>query len=180
VVFNSGGYEDAKIIKMLNGFIEIYMPDLRYNNDDHAYKYSGIKNYVENSRKSLIEMYSQVGGLKTNKDGIAVSGLMVRLLILPNDIGGVKKSLDFIKYELSTDIYLSIMAQYHPLYKSNRFPEMNRRINYHEYAEIIRYAQKLGFDNGAFQDYDDMKAEKDLFIPDFRDDKVFGYKKDKS
>ncbi|MCE5330085.1 radical SAM protein [bacterium] len=176
-VFNSGGYENPKIIKMLSGFIEIYMPDIRYNNDDSAYKYSGIKNYVENNKKSLIEMYSQVGGLKTNKSGIAERGLMIRLLILPNNIGGVRKSLEFIKYELSTDVYISIMAQYHPLYKACNFPEMNRRINYHEYIEIINYAQKLGFCNGASQDYENIKSEEDLFVPDFNDEKVFRYKK---
>ena len=176
--FNSGGYENPEIIKMLKGFIEIYMPDMRYNNDSNAYKYSGVKNYTENNKKSLIEMYSQVGGLKTGKSGVAQRGLMVRLLIMPNNIGEVKKSLDFIKNELSTDVYISIMAQYHPLYKAHSFPELNRRINHNEYIEIINYAEKLGFSNGAFQDYENTEAGEDLFIPDFNSEDVFRYKKE--
>ncbi|MCL4378191.1 MAG: radical SAM protein [Actinobacteria bacterium] len=176
-VFNCGGYENPKIIKILKGFIEIYMPDIRYSNNDIAYKYSGIKNYVENNRKSLIEMYSQVGALETDKKGIAVKGLMIRLLILPENTGEVKKSLDFIKNELSTDVYISIMAQYHPLYKAKGFPEINRRINYTEYNEIVKYAQKLGFRNGFIQDFENLNMKEDLFIPDFDKKEVFKYKK---
>ncbi|MCL5071717.1 MAG: radical SAM protein [Actinobacteria bacterium] len=176
-VFNSGGYENPGIIKMLKGFIEIYMPDIRYNNDDNAYKYSGVKNYTENNKKSLIEMYGQVGGLKTDKNGIALKGLIVRLLIMPNNIASVKESLDFIKNELSTDVYISIMAQYHPLYKAHGFSGLNRRINHNEYIKIINYAEKLGFCNGAFQDYEETETAEDLFIPDFHNEKVFRYKK---
>jgi len=177
-VFNSGGYENPGIIKMLKGLIEIYMPDMRYNNDSSAYRYSGVKNYTKNNKKSLIEMYSQVGGLKTDKNGIAQRGLIIRLLIMPNDIGEVRKSLDFIKNELSTDVYISIMAQYHPLYKAHSFSGLNRRINYNEYIEIINYAEKLGFSEGAFQDYEDAETVEDLFIPDFNKEDVFGYKKE--
>jgi len=176
-VFNSGGYENPAAIKLLKGFIEIYMPDIRYGNDDNAYKYSGVKDYVENNRKSLIEMYSQVGGLETDKKGIATRGLMIRLLILPNNISNVKKSLDFIKNELSTDVYISIMAQYRPLHKAQCFPELSRKINYDEYSNIINYAEKLGFYKGAIQEFENSGPEEDLFIPDFNEKEVFRYKK---
>lgn len=177
IVFNSGGYDNPKIIKLLKGFIEIFMPDIRYSDNDNAFKYSGVKNYVENNRKSLIEMYDQVGALKINKNGIATQGLMIRLLILPDNISGVKKSLDFIKYELSTDVYISIMAQYHPLYKANSFPELNRKINYREYIEVINYAEKLGFSNGVIQEFENPDTAEDLFIPDFKNKNIFKYKK---
>ena len=177
VIYNSGGYEDSGTIKILEGFIEIYMPDIRYSKNESAYKYSGVKNYVENNRKSLIEMYSQVGGLKTDENGIALRGLMIRLLIIPGIADEVKKSLDFIKSELSTDVYISIMSQYKPLYKALHDPEINRRINRDEYNRIIDYADKLGFYSGAIQELEEHPEEEDLFKPDFERDEVFKYKK---
>lgn len=180
VVYNSGGYEDPKTIKLLEGFINIYMPDIRYSRNESAYKYSGVKNYVENNRKSLIEMYRQVGGLKTDKNGIALGGLMVRLLILPDHAGEIIETLDFIKHELSTDVYLSIMSQYQPLYKAFSYPEINRPINHDEYSKIVSYAQKLGFFNGAIQGYEEHEEKNDLFVPDFNKKDVFKFKKEKS
>ena len=177
VIYNSGGYEDSGTIKLLEGLIEIYMPDIRYSDNESAYKYSGVKNYVENNRISLIEMYSQVGGLKTDENGIAVRGLMVRLLIIPGIAVEIKKSLDFIKNELSTDVYISIMSQYEPLYKAKGYPEINRKINRDEYNRIIDYAEKLGFYTGAFQEFEEHTEEKDLFKPDFDSEDVFKFKK---
>ena len=177
VIYNSGGYEDPRTIKLLEGFIEIYMPDIRYSGNESAYKYSGVKNYVENNRKSLIEMYRQVGGLKTDNNGIAVRGLIIRLLILPGNADEIKKSLDFIKSELSTDVYISIMSQYEPLYKAFCYPEINRLINRDEYNRIVDYADKLGFYSGAIQEFEEHIEEKDLFRPDFESDDVFKFKK---
>ena len=178
VIYNSGGYEDHETIKLLEGFINIYMPDIRYSRNESAYKYSGVKDYVENNRQSLIEMYSQVGGLKTDKKGIAVSGLMVRLLILPENTDEIIETLDFIKHELSTDVYISIMSQYKPLYKAFRYPEINRPINHDEYSKIVSYAEKLGFFNGAIQGYEEPEKDKDLFTPDFNKKDVFKFKKE--
>jgi putative pyruvate formate lyase activating enzyme len=177
VVYNSGGYEDPETVKLLEGFIEIYMPDMRYSRNESAYKYSGVKNYVENNRRSLIEMYRQVGGLKTDNNGIALSGLMVRLLILPDNVREIKESLDFIKYELSTDVYISIMSQYKPLYKALLHPEINRLIDQDEYTKIVNYVEKLGFYSGAIQELEELEHEKDLFIPDFANKDVFKFKK---
>ncbi len=174
LVYNTGGYDNPKIIKMLNGIIDIYMPDIRYSNDKDAEKYSGIKNYVKYNRLSIKEMYRQVGGLKLNKKGIAIRGLLIRLLVLPNNIGGIKDTLDFIKNELSSDVYLSIMAQYHPDYKAYKFPELSRRIYQKEYLEIVDYAEKIGLTNGWTQDYYSLEKE-DLFIPDFKKKNVFKF-----
>jgi len=178
VIYNSGGYEDPEMIKRLDGFINIYMPDVRYSRNESAYKYSGVKNYVDNNHKSLIEMYRQVGGLKTDKKGIALSGLMIRLLILPGNSDEIIETLDFLKYELSTDVYISIMAQYKPLYKAFSYPEINRPINHDEYSKIVSYAEKLGFFNGAIQEYEEPGEEKNLFLPDFKKKDVFEFKKD--
>lgn len=177
-VFNTGGYDNPKIIKTLDGAVDIYMPDARYSSDNMAEKYSTVKNYVKYNRLSLIEMYRQVGGLKLDKNGVAKKGLLIRLLVMPNNIGGIKQTLDFIKNELSTDVYLSIMAQYHPTYKARNYPELSRRITVREYLEIVKYAEKKGFNFGWTQDYISLNSSEDLFIPDFKDKKVFKYYKD--
>jgi len=176
-VFNTGGYDNPKIIKMLDGIIDIYMPDMRYSNDDMARKYSMVEEYVRYNRQSVKEMYRQVGGLKVDPEGVATKGLLIRLLVLPENIGGIKKTLDFIKNELSTDVYLSIMAQYHPTYKASRYPELNRMITAKEYLEVVKYADKRGFSYGWTQDHISLNSKEDLFIPDFKDKKIFKYYK---
>jgi len=176
-VFNTGGYDNPKIIKMLDGIIDIYMPDMRYSNDDMARKYSMVEEYVRYNRQSVKEMYRQVGELKVDPEGVALKGLMIRLLVLPENIGGIKKTLDFIKNELSTDVYLSIMAQYHPTYKASRYPELNRMITAKEYLEVVKYAEKRGFSYGWTQDHISLNSKEDLFIPDFKDKKIFKYYK---
>lgn len=176
-VFNTGGYDSPQIIKMLNGAVDIYMPDARYSSSSMAEKYSGIKDYVKYNRQSLKEMYNQVGGLKLDPNGIAKKGLLVRLLVMPDNIGGIRETLDFIKNELSTDVYLSIMAQYHPVYKARNYPELHRRITAAEYSEIAKYAEKIGFNFGWTQDYIFLNDEENLFMPDFKDKNVFKYNK---
>jgi putative pyruvate formate lyase activating enzyme len=175
VVYNTGGYDNSKFIKLLEGTIDIYMPDMRYSSDLQAEKYSGIKNYVKNNRESVLEMYRQVGNLKiSNSSGVAKKGLLIRLLVLPGNIGGIRETLDFIKNELSTEIPLSIMAQYHPEYKACNFPVLSRNINEDEYWDTVNYAEKLGFENGWTQDFISLSRE-DLFVPDFSNKKVFKY-----
>jgi len=122
-------------------------------------------------------MYRQVGGLKVDQEGVALKGLMIRLLVLPENIGGIKKTLDFIKNELSTNVYLSIMSQYHPTYKASGYPELNRMIAAKEYLEVVKYAEKIGFSYGWTQDYISLNSKDDLFIPDFKDKKIFKYYK---
>ncbi len=178
-VFNTGGYENPQIIKMLDGAIDIYMPDMRYSEDSMAEKYSMVKDYTRYNQQSVKEMYRQVGNLKLNKEGIAEKGLLVRLLIMPENIGGIKRTLDFIKNELSTDVHLSIMAQYYPTYKALKYPELNRTISAKEYYEVVKYAEKRGFSNGWTQDYMSFSTEDDLFVPNFKDKEVFEYYKDK-
>jgi putative pyruvate formate lyase activating enzyme len=173
IVYNTGGYEREQIIKLLDGIINIYMPDIRYSSDIMAERYSGVKNYVNNNRKSIKEMYRQVGELDLDDNGIAKKGLLIRLLVLPENIGSVKETLDFIKEELSEYVYLSIMAQYHPEYMALNYPGLSRSILPDEYYEIVDYAEKLGLANGWTQDY--CAPEKDLFRPDFNRKKVFKY-----
>src|SRR3972149_4771770 len=134
-----------------------------------------VRRYVRYNRQSIKEMYRQVGGLKLDSKGVAVKGLLIRLLVLPENIGGIKNTLDFIKNELSTDVYLSIMAQYHPAYKACEYRNLNRTIAAKEYLETVKYAEKKGFTSGWTQDHISLSGGEDLFIPDFKDKKVFKY-----
>ncbi len=174
LVFNTGGYDNPRIIKMLRGIIDIYMPDIRYSDNEMAKKCSGVNNYVDYNHKALIEMYSQVGGLKLGNNDIAKKGMLIRLLVLPNNVGGIKKTIDFIKNSLSTDVYLSIMAQYHPTFKASHYPEINRSITSKEYYQVVKYAEKKGFTSGYIQDY----VKNDPFMPDFKDREVFKFYRD--
>ena len=174
LVYNTGGYDNPKIIELLEGIIDIYMPDMRYSDDLSAEKYSGIKNYVRNNRESVAEMYRQVGNLKISRNGVANKGLLIRLLVMPGNISGTRKTLDFIKSELSIEVPLSIMAQYHPEFKALSFTELSRNINEDEYWEVVNYAEKLGFENGWTQDFISLSKE-DQFIPDFNKKEVFKY-----
>jgi putative pyruvate formate lyase activating enzyme len=175
LVYNTGGYDNPEIIKALDGIIDIYMPDMRYSSDSMAEKYSSVKNYVKYNRESVTEMYRQVGNLELDNRGIAKRGLMVRLLVMPGGIAGIKDTIDFISKNLSNKVYLSIMAQYHPAYRAHNFSELSGRITYKEYMDVLDYAAHGGFEYGWTQDYNDLDHEKDLFIPDFKDKNVFRY-----
>jgi putative pyruvate formate lyase activating enzyme len=175
LVYNTGGYDDPEIIKILDGVIDIYMPDMRYSSDSMGYKYSSVKNYVRYNRESVAEMYKQVGSLELDNRGIARRGLMIRLLVMPKDIAGIKDTIDFISRNLSNKVYLSIMAQYHPAYRAYDFPDLSRRVTYKEYREILDYAAGKGFEYGWTQDYKGLDPGKDFFIPDFKDKSVFKY-----
>lgn len=161
VVYNTGGYDGLPLIKLLDGIIDIYLPDMRYSDDEMAQKYSSAPGYVENNRLIIKEMFRQAGPLKLNKEGIAEKGMIVRLLILPNNVSGTIKTLEFLKKEVSNDIYLSVMSQYHPTYKAADHLEIARRINSDEYARVIEAAGDLGFKNGWIQGF---LTDTDRFI----------------
>jgi putative pyruvate formate lyase activating enzyme len=178
IVYNTGGYDDPEMIKMLDGVIDIYMPDIRYSRNTMAKKYSHIKNYVEYNRAAIREMYRQAGILKLDEDGIAKKGMIVRLLVMPGNIAGINETLDFLKNELSSGIHLSIMSQYHPEYKACNISAISRRISEEEYFKVTDYAEELGFFNGWTQEYSSLSEKEDLFIPDFKNEKVFKYYED--
>ncbi|MDR2773088.1 MAG: radical SAM protein [Elusimicrobiota bacterium] len=148
VVYNSSGYENPEILKLLEGFIDIYMPDIKYSNDVLASKYSNVKDYVSNNQLSLIEMYRQVGELELDENGIAKRGLLIRHLVLPNNTRNSKGALDFIARSISTNTFVSLMSQYHGAYKSQNFPELADGLSKKDYLEVLEYMDKLGFENG--------------------------------
>jgi len=147
IVYNTGGYDNPEVIKLLSEIVDIYMPDMKYSDNENAYKYSSAKDYWEINTSAVKEMYRQVGGLKVDEYKVAYKGLLIRHLVLPNNIAGSKKIIDFIVENLGDDVYLNIMAQYRPCFKAKNYPELNRRITLEEYEEIVNYAISKGIKN---------------------------------
>lgn len=147
IVYNCGGYENVEVIKLLEGIIDIYMPDIKYSDSVEAKKYSTAADYFDRCCEAIKEMHRQVGDLEV-KNGIATRGLLVRHLILPNNIAGTEKVLRFIAEKVSRHTYVNIMDQYRPLYRANEFPEINRRPTVNEYNAAVEIAEKLGLYRG--------------------------------
>jgi len=143
LVYNTGGYDSLEMLTLLDGVVDIYMPDMKYSDEAIARKYSLTKNYPEINQKAILEMHRQVGNLITDENGIAVRGLLVRHLVLPNDLAGSGAILRFLAEKVSKNIYLNIMAQYHPVFQAVKYPELNRRITPQEYQRVLKMARDL-------------------------------------
>ena len=152
IVYNTNGYENIDTIKMLDGYIDIYLPDLKYAENELAKKYSKVDNYFEIATETIIEMIKQVGIPKFNERGLMKKGVMVRHLVLPNNIENSKKVLRWLVDNLSKEIYISVMAQYFPTYKAKDFGEINRKLTKEEWIEVEEYIQNLGIENGYIQE----------------------------
>lgn len=151
LVYNSNGYDSLDTIKLLDGIIDIYLPDIKYSNNTYARKYSGAKNYVQVSRLAIKEMYNQVGLLQTDENGIAQKGLLIRHLVLPNDISGTAESLKWVAENISNKVTVSLMAQYYPANHADKIPLLSRRIKEIEYDRALVAFEKLGFTEGLCQ-----------------------------
>ncbi|HAL57079.1 MAG TPA: radical SAM protein [Bacteroidetes bacterium] len=148
LVYNCGGYESVQTLKLLDGIIDLYMPDIKYSNNEAARKYSGAKDYWDVVRLAVKEMHRQTGDLATDERGIATRGLIIRHLVLPNGIAGSMAVMEYIAHELSLDSYVNIMDQYRPVHRAHRYPELDRPIVESEYDEVVDYALKLGLHRG--------------------------------
>ena len=151
IVYNTGGYDRPETIRLLDGIIDIYLPDMRYSDNEMAKIYSGAGDYVEFNRPCVKEMQYQVGDLILDKNGIAGKGLIIRLLALPGDISGTKDSLKFIKENIGENAYLSIMSQYYPTFKAYEYGQLSRGVTCGEYKNIVDEAKFLGLNNGWIQ-----------------------------
>lgn len=147
LVFNCGGYENIEVIKLLEGIFDIYMPDIKYSDPEYSRRYSSAQDYFERVKEVVLEMHRQVGDLEII-DGIARRGLIIRHLVLPNDVAGSKMVLKFIAESISKDSYVNIMDQYRPLYRASEFPQINRPITYKEYFDAIQIARDFGLYRG--------------------------------
>ncbi|MFW6134391.1 MAG: radical SAM protein [Elusimicrobiota bacterium] len=151
VVYNCGGYEKSETLKELEGLVDIYMPDTKFSEPEVAEKLCNARDYREVNQKALKEMHRQVGKLNLSSNGIAKKGVLVRHLVLPNNLSGTEKILKFIAEELGKDTYISLMSQYHPAHKAVDNKLLNRKIYQQEYRDAVEMTKKLGLENCFYQ-----------------------------
>lgn len=144
LVYNSNAYDSVEVLKILDGIIDIYMPDLKYSDNKIALKYSNASKYFETIKAAIKEMHCQVGDLIIDDKGIVIKGLLVRHLVLPNNLAGTKKIVKFLAEEISKNTFLNIMDQYWPTWKAFQYPELSRKITDEEFQEAINEAKEVG------------------------------------
>jgi putative pyruvate formate lyase activating enzyme len=164
LVYNTNAYDSVSALKMLDGVIDIYLPDIKYSSDKWARHFSRSKGYVTASRSAIMEMYRQVGNLVTDESGVAQRGLIVRHLILPNDMSGSIQSLGWLADNISRDVTVSIMSQYYPCHNASQEPLLARKITSEEYHAVVTCVEKMGLENGWLQQMD----ATENYLPDFR------------
>lgn len=164
IVYNTNSYENIETIKLLNGYIDIYLPDLKYYYDELALKYSKVKNYFNIATNAIKEMYNQVGVPALDENGMMKKGLMIRHLILPNNIDNSKQVLKWIKENMDNNIYVSVMAQYFPTYLAKEDTELNRKLTKKEYNDVENFLYSLDLNNGYIQELGEHEEE---YVPDF-------------
>jgi putative pyruvate formate lyase activating enzyme len=144
LVYNTGGYDSPEALQLLDGIIDIYMPDMKYGDAGKAHRFSHARNYVEVNRAAVREMHRQVGDLILDKNGIAIRGLLVRHLVLPDNIAGTDAVLAFLAEEISSETYVNLMDQYRPCYRANENAPLDRPIVNREFARALARADELG------------------------------------
>ena len=159
IVYNTNGYESVETLKMLEGYIDIYLPDLKYFYDELGKEYSKVNNYFEVATKAIKEMYRQVGTPQLDDNGIMKKGLMIRHLILPNQVENSKQVLKWIKENVDNNVFVSIMAQYFPTYKAKEIEGLNRKLTKEEYEEVENYLYDLDLENGYIQELGEHEEE---------------------
>ena len=159
IIYNTNAYENVDTLKLLEGYIDVYLPDLKYYDNELGKKYSKIDNYFDIATKAIKEMYRQVGPTKINESGIIQRGVMIRHLVLPNNIENSKNILKWIKENIDEKVYINIMAQYFPTYKAKEDEVLNRKLTKREYEEIENYVYELGIENGYMQELGEHEEE---------------------
>lgn len=144
LVYNTGGYDSMSMLQLLDGVIDIYMPDMKYSDQETARRYSKIRNYPQVNQEAVREMHRQVGDLEIDEQGVAKRGLLIRHLVLPEGIAGTEEIVRFISENLSANTYLNLMDQYRPAFKAHNYPELNRRLTNQEYQSAVDAAVKAG------------------------------------
>jgi putative pyruvate formate lyase activating enzyme len=151
IVYNCGGYEALEMLRLWDGIIDIYMPDMKYSNSDMGRKYSGISNYPMHNRAAILEMHRQVGNLLIDDNGIATRGLLVRHLMLPHNLSGTADTLRFLAEEVSCDTYISLMSQYFPAFHATKIPMLSQPLTRSEYRNAISILENLHLEEGWVQ-----------------------------
>lgn len=170
IVYNTNAYDSVEVLRLLDGIVDVYLPDLKYGDDAVAQRYSHIRGYVPAARAAIAEMWRQVGPLRLGPDGLARRGMILRHLVLPNDLADSEACLDWIKEALGTEVTLSLMAQYYPTNKADRWVLLNRKISFREYERVVEYADRLGFENVLTQEH---HQASEYYRPDFEQEHAF-------
>ena len=170
IVYNTNAYDAVSVLQLLENIVDIYLPDLKYADDESGYIYSKVRSYKEYSRLALKEMFRQTGpDLVCDENGLLQRGLVIRLLVLPNDVGSVKESIEWIRDELSPRVAISLMAQYYPTHQAatnNRYVLLSRRIRESEWMKATSALETLGMEEGWVQEFDGAAY---YYRPDFTD-----------
>ena len=162
IVYNTNSYENIESLKLLDGLVDIYLPDLKYYYNKLGKRYSNVDNYFEIATNAILEMYRQVGNVQIDSNGILQKGVVIRHLVLPNHIENSKKVLKWIKENLDNKVFVSIMAQYFPTYKAKNIEKINRKLTKKEYQEIMEYVDSIGLDNGYVQE---LGEHEEKYVP---------------
>jgi putative pyruvate formate lyase activating enzyme len=166
LIYNTNAYDSVEVLRLLDGIIDIYLPDLKYSDDDMGYQYSKIKEYPRHARDAIKEMHRQVGSeLVISRDGLIKRGLIIRHLVLPNDIAGSKDALKWVHSELGSHTTLSVMSQYFPTHKAVSMPLVDRKIRQSEYERVLALLGALDMDKGWAQEYE----ASEYYKPEFED-----------
>lgn len=170
IVYNSNGYDKVDTLKMLENIVDVYLPDFKYFDNEIAKKYSGIKNYAEIAKSALKEMYRQKGStLIINENGYAESGILIRHLVLPNNVENSINVLKFISEEISSNLHISLMSQYFPVNQTNKHSEISRKLKPSEYKQVVEVMEEFELYNGYIQDLESYEN----YLPDFNNEHPF-------
>lgn len=163
IVYNTNGYEKVETLKMLDGFVDIYLPDFKYSDNELGKRLSKVDNYFEIATEALKEMYRQTGKAVFNDEGIMQRGMIIRHLVLPNHILNSRRVLKWINENMH-DVYVSVMAQYFPTYKAKEIDDINRKLTKEEYEQIENYLYRLDLENGYIQELGEHEEE---YVPNW-------------
>ena len=163
IVYNSSGYENVDALKLLNGYVDVYLPDLKYCDNELGFRLSGVKNYFENASLAIEEMFNQVGEPSFDESGLIKKGVIIRHLVLPNNLENSKNVFAWIKDKFDKKVLVSVMAQYFPSNKANEESDINRKLNQEEYDEIENFIFDLDLD-GYMQD---LEENEEQYVPNF-------------
>lgn len=162
IIYNTNGYENIETIKLLNGYIDVYLPDLKYAEDDLGKKYSNVDNYFEIATSAIKEMYNQVGENIYDENGMIKKGMIIRHLVLPNHTENTKKVLSWINSNMPKNTTVSVMAQYFPTYKAKEIEDINRKITKREYKKVEDFLYSLDLENGYIQE---CGKNEEIYVP---------------
>ena len=171
IVYNTNAYDSIEVIRLLDGIVDLYMPDLKYGDGEAGRRLSRVRDYPDHARAAIAEMWRQVGPLQTDREGVGRRGLLVRHLVLPGDLAGSESGLRWLRETCGPEPTVGIMAQYYPTHRSRRYPPLDRRIDRDEYDRVVQLALGLGFENLLVQD---RQLAPDTYRPDFDRDRPFG------